>query len=135
MRFETQSKGIAMRCPTLIQKDNKMMRITVPAALLATPALADPAGYGHMMDWGYGFGLMFGPVLWLIVLGLIVAGVIWLVRRSDQVQGLQGQNRYGHNTHGSAEVLATLNMRLAKGEIDEKEYLARKKLIAGENQG
>ena len=112
-----------------------MMRISVPAALLATPALADPAGYGHMMDGGYGFGLMFGPVLWLIVLGLIVAGVIWLVRRSDQGQGLQGQNRYGHSTHGSAEALATLNMRLAKGEIDEKEYLARKKLIAGENQG
>lgn len=98
------------------------------AAGLASPALADPEGYGHMMDWGrgydgygYGIGMMFGPVLWLIVLGLVVAGVIWLVRRMD------------HTAPGKArgDALALLDMRLAKGEIDGEEYEARKKLLMG----
>ena len=64
-----------------------MIRIFVAASLLAVPAAADPEGYGHMMDYGYGYGIgmMFGPVLWLIVLGLVVAGVIWLVRRTDRL--------------------------------------------------
>lgn len=95
---------------------------TVLLLLSAIPARADPEGYGHMMDWGYGYGvgMMFGPVLWLVVLGLVVAGVIWLVRRLD-----------GAGTGpGSSAALAELDMRLARGEIDTDEYAARKKLLA-----
>ncbi len=99
-----------------------MKRITVATVLLPMPALADPAEYGHMMDWGYGYGvgMMFGPVLWLIVLGLVVAGVIWLVRRTDA----------GHPDAPNGSALAVLEMRLAKGEIDAEEFAARKKLLA-----
>lgn len=53
-----------------------MKRLALPLALLAQPASADPEGYDHMMNWSYGPGMMFIPVLWLIVFGLIVAGVI-----------------------------------------------------------
>jgi putative membrane protein len=100
--------------------------LAIPATLAASPALADPEGYGygHMMGGGYGgYGLMFGPVLWLIVLGLIVAGIVVLVRRLDQSQGPGPQAR--------GDALAMLDMRFAKGEIDAKEYAERKKLLLG----
>jgi putative membrane protein len=87
---------------------------------LAGPALADRGEYyGHMMD-GYGIGMMFGPVLWLIVLGLVVAGVVWFVRQP-------GAGDAPKNVGGA---LAELDMRLARGEIDAEDYAARKKLLA-----
>ena len=97
------------------------MRFTLPALLTATPALADPEGYGHMMDYGYGYGvgMVFGPVLWLIVLGLIVAGVIWFVRKNE-----------GDHGPGKSRARAELDMRFARGEIDAEDYAARKKMLA-----
>ena len=76
-----------------------------------------------MMDWGYGygFGMMFGPILWLIVLGLIVAGVIWLVRRLD----------HGPQTGRQSDALSELDLRRARGEIDVDDYAERKKLLEG----
>lgn len=95
------------------------MRFALPAFLFATPALADPGEYGgHMMDYGYGVGMMFGPVLWLLVLGGVVAGVIWLVRRTD-------------SPDGASNAKAELDLRFARGEIDAEDYAARKKLLAG----
>ncbi|MCR9151191.1 MAG: hypothetical protein NXH83_13535 [Rhodobacteraceae bacterium] len=99
-----------------------MSRLAVVLGILATPAFADPEGYGHMMDWGYGYGIgmMFGPVLWLVVLGLVVAGVIWLVRRLD-----------GETSHKQASsAVAELDMRLARGEIEIDEYTSRKKALS-----
>lgn len=81
------------------------------------------------MDWGY--GLMFGPILWLIVLGLIVAGVIWVLRNPEMGQGMQGRHRDDAGAHGDADALAMLKMRFAKGEIDEEEFTARKELLKG----
>jgi putative membrane protein len=96
------------------------MRIPTLATLFtALPALAIAQGYsGHMLDYGYGYGMMFGPVLWLIVLGLIVAGVIWFVRRTDAGQGT-----------GASRALSELDLRFARGEIDAEDYAARKKLL------
>lgn len=98
-----------------------MMRFFPIAALFATPALADPDDYGHMMGWGYGtgVGMIFGPVLWLVVLGLVVAGVIWFVRNLE----------FQHGHKRSPGALAELDMRFARGEIDAEEYAARKKLL------
>lgn len=98
-----------------------MLRLAFAAMFIATPALADPGEYGHMMDWGYGygFGMMFGPVLWLIVLGLVVVGVVWLIRNLDH-RGPQ---------HGKSAALAELDMRFARGEIDADEYTSRKRLL------
>lgn len=96
-------------------------------SLVSTPAILAFAGtaradaYPHMGDWGYGYGMdmMFGPVLWLVVVGLVVAGVIWLVRHMD-----------GVSTAGSASrVQAELDMRLARGEISVEEHAARKKAL------
>lgn len=98
-----------------------MIRYALPVLLIATPATAQTSGYGHMMNWGYGMGMMFGPVLWLVVIGLVVAGVILLVRRSDP----------GHHGKSGNEALSVLDIRFANGEIDAEEYEARKKLLKG----
>lgn len=105
-----------------------MFRLALPAALLATPALADQNGYGDMMNWGFGGGFMFGPLLWLIVLGLIVAGAVALARRPGQDGG---GNDSGKDSRATPDPLAALDMRFANGEIDEAEYLARKKILRG----
>lgn len=99
-----------------------MMRFAIPTTIISTPALADSEGYNHMMDWGYGHGttMFFGPVLWLIVLGLVVAGIIWLVRRLD----------HGPSQHRASNAMAELDLRFARGEIDAEDYAARKKLLA-----
>ena len=100
-----------------------MFRLALPLIAFATAASADPGDYGHMMDWGHGHGvgMVFGPILWLIVLGLIVAGIIWFVRRLD----------HGSQTGGRSDAAAELDMRLARGEIDADEFVARKKLLGG----
>lgn len=91
-----------------------MLRTIWALPLLATPAFADPEGYGHMMDWGpgYGHGMGFGP---LLVLVLLVAGAVWLYRRNG--------------AEGASSARAVLDMRFAKGEIDAEEYAARKKVL------
>ena len=90
--------------------------------LVASSAAADPGGYGHMSGWGYGMGMMFGPILWIIFLGLMVAGVIWFVRSMDREGGKKG----------TSDALDELDLRLAKGEIDAEDYTARKKLLTGD---
>ncbi len=98
-----------------------MKPLALFSIFLATPAAADPQGYGQMMDpnYGHGVNMMFGPVLWIIVLGLVVAGVIWLVRGFDQG---------GYQT-GKSKAITELDMRFARGEIDAEEYASRKKLL------
>ena len=100
-----------------------MLRFAIPTIAFTLPAFADPEGFGHMTDWGYGygFGMMFGPILWLIVLGLIVAGVIWFVRHLD----------HGPHTGRKSDALSELDLRLARGEIDADDYTSRKKLLEG----
>ncbi|WP_094037071.1 hypothetical protein [Antarctobacter heliothermus] len=98
-----------------------MKRLVFPMVLAADPALADrDDGRGYIMD-GYGFGMMmFALPLWLIVLGIVVAGVIWFVRRTD-----------ANPTQRPGAAIAALDMRLARGEIDPEDCSARKTLLAG----
>lgn len=98
-----------------------VMRYAFLAMLLAQPARADQGEYRHMADWAYGYGvpMMFGPVLWLVVLGLMVAGVVWFVRGLDAPGPRQG----------ASSAMEELDMRFAKGEIDAKDYAERKKLL------
>ena len=101
-----------------------MARFLIPFILLSTPALADPGDRWHMMNWGYGMGMMFGPILWLVVIGLIVAGIVWMIRRNDDSTSALDQ------PNSQSKALDVLDMRLANGEIDAEEYTERRKLLS-----
>lgn len=92
--------------------------LSLPLLLTGTPLWAQP--YGHMGDWGYGVGMMFGPVIWLVVLGLVVAGVVWAVRRMDDSPARLPRSA----------AMAELDLRLARGEISVEEHATRKKALS-----
>ncbi len=98
-----------------------MFRSSLFLALVGSPAWADPEEYGHMMGYGHGYAMLFGPILWLIFLGLVVAAIIWFARRIDQ----------GDAVGRKSGAIAELDMRLARGDIDADDYTARKKLLGG----
>ena len=97
------------------------------AALIATPALAHAeAGevyYGHygMMGGGWG-GWFFGPIMMLVYLGLIVGAVVLVIR-------LLNPDWNGRTAPDDDRALKILRERFAKGEIDQKEFEERKKLL------
>tara|TARA_R100000750_G_scaffold40118_1_gene25927 strand:- start:2253 stop:2648 length:396 start_codon:yes stop_codon:yes gene_type:complete len=96
-----------------------MKRLVFPVVLAAGPALADrDDGRGYIMD-GYGIGMMFALPPWLIVLGIVVAGVIWFVRRTD-----------ANPTQRPGAAMTALDMRLARGQIDPEDCAACKTLLA-----
>lgn len=76
--------------------------------------------YDHMGWMMNGWGMGFGFILWLLILALIIAGIVWLIR-SQQVRG--GQR---HLTS-----LDVLEERYAKGEIQRDEYLQKKRDLGG----
>lgn len=98
-----------------------MMRNLYAMLILAAPTAAFAQGYGHMGEGGhgYGIGMMFAPVIWLLVLGLVVTGVVWFVRQ----QGDTG------SSGGISAARAKLDLRFANGDIDADDYASRKKLL------
>lgn len=103
------------------------------AAVTASPGLAyaqDAAApdryvyYPHMLGWGEGWtGMMFGPLFMLLVVGLGVALVVVLLRRGDVGRGGGGQPPRN-------VALDLLKERFARGEIDQQEYEARRRVLS-----
>jgi putative membrane protein len=78
-------------------------------------------GWGMMgpgMMGGFGFG-WFMPVLMILFWGLVIWGVVALVR------GLSGPKYYDSSAEGSA--LEILKRRYARGEVSKREYEEKKK--------
>jgi putative membrane protein len=76
-------------------------------------------GGGHMWDGGYGMGYgFFGGLMmvlfWMILIAVVVIAVRWWM---DQGSGKR------------SSAMDILQERLAKGEIDAKEYAERKKAL------
>jgi putative membrane protein len=84
--------------------------------------------HGHDMMWGGsqwgGFGMVLGPIIMILIVVGIVAGIIYLLR----LFGAAGPVVSSHAAHDRA--LALLKERYAKGEIDSTEFTERKKLLA-----
>ena len=77
-------------------------------------------GFGNNpMGWGFGFGWIFMILFW----GLIIWGIIALVRGGIG-HGCWGR---GHNGHGERTPLDILKERYAKGEINREEFETKKK--------
>ncbi len=65
--------------------------------------------------WGFGMGLV-----WLVFLGLIVTGIVLVIRGSSE--GGSGRGR-------GTSALDILDDRFARGEIDREEYEERKRVL------
>jgi putative membrane protein len=80
--------------------------------------------WGH--DWGWGWGAWLAmSVLMVVFWGLIIAGIVALVRYlSGDRQG--GRLDVGGRRPSAEELLAE---RFARGEIDADEYTRRRELL------
>ncbi len=78
-------------------------------------------GFGGM-DWGA--GMFLGPIFMILFWVLLIAGTVWLVL------AISGQTARGQ-TAQRPSALATLEDRLARGDIDLDEFKARKSAIGG----
>ena len=84
---------------------------------------------GH--DWGWGTWLGMGLMMTVLTV-LLVAAVVLLVRTTTGPQQTTSLPRdlTGDSPPGS-EAQRVLDERLARGDIDEREYRARRDLIRG----
>ena len=118
-----------------------MGRILTLATSVAIFLAAGAIGFGSQAEgqpygWGMGWGMMDGwsgggwgwfgalhMIVWLLILVLIVAGIVWLARAAMQ-RGDSDRTR-------SSSALAVLDERYARGDIDRDEYLEKKRVILG----
>jgi putative membrane protein len=81
-------------------------------------------GWGMMGPWGGGLGTgFFGMFIWLVVIVLVVAVVVWLMRSAGSRRPAQLERR--------SSGLDVLEERYARGEINRDEYLQKKRDITG----
>ena len=84
--------------------------------------------------FGTGDGWIIGSVMMIVVLALIAVGVVLLIRG---VSGRQGDGTSGGRQGSSTQApepgsaMRILEERYARGEIDQEEFLRRKKDLLG----
>lgn len=93
------------------------------AAWAQTPSDADRYFYGpHMMWWGGGWhGMIFGPLLMILMLAVVIAVMVLLVR------GAGGKGQATAPSHRTP--LDILKERFARGEIDKDEFEERRRVL------
>ncbi len=81
-----------------------------------------------MMGWGgqgYGMGGMsgLGGIIMILFWGLIIVGIVMVIRYFTAGQGVGPSNRSG------SDPLQILRERYARGEIDTQEFEERRKIL------
>jgi putative membrane protein len=97
--------------------------VIVLTTALAATALTAPAHWMGPGGYGFPWFLIFVPLFWFLVLGLVFA----LVGRRWRRSGGPGYGPYAAQGARSAE--STLAERFAKGDIEEVEYRARLEVL------
>jgi putative membrane protein len=97
----------------------------VLGAGISSQALADAAGdyHGPMWHGGWG-GMIFGPLMMILVVATIVALVVVALRWL----GSTGQGAQPQAPSGTA-ALNILQERFARGEIDREEFEERRRVL------
>ena len=108
----------------------------IPAAFLAAVVLApglalaqvqaagERYGYGPGMMGDGGYGMFFGPMFMILSLVAVIAAIVLLV------QWLGGGSWQGAQKPTGPAPLDILKARFARGEIDQKEFESRRKVLA-----
>jgi putative membrane protein len=82
----------------------------------------------YMMDWGGGwYGMIFGPLFMILVLGLVIAVAVVLVR---WLAGPWHSVQPPHHVPPGRTPLDILKERFARGEIDKEEFEERRRVIS-----
>jgi len=104
------------------------------AAAALAPAWAwsqtsdEPYRYGMPMMWGW-YGMMFGPLFMILVLAAVIVVAVLAVR---WLGGPWSAAAPPLHPPPSRTALDILNERFARGEIDQAEYEAKRRLISQE---
>ncbi len=95
-------------------------------ALAQGQAAGQRYGYGPgMMGWGEGgYGMFFGPLFMILTLVAVIAAIVFLI------QWLGGGPWQGAQKPTGPAPLDILKARFARGEIDQKEFESRRKVLA-----
>ena len=75
------------------------------------------------MMW-YGHGMWFGGILMMFFWLLLIVGIVYFLVKS---LGNNDRTKYSGESRRTNEALEILDERYSKGEIDDEEYLRRKK--------
>ena len=92
-------------------------------AISAFPAYAQ-AYSDHPHMWGGGWSMIFGPLMMIVFIGAIVIVVVLLIR------WLSGAPIGPTAAKTGNAAIDLLKDRFARGEIDQKEFEERKKLLS-----
>ena len=87
-----------------------------------------PYGYGPPMMWGWGwYGMMFGPLFMILVLAAVIVVAVLAVRWLGGPWQAAGPPSHPPPGRTGLDILSE---RFARGEIDQAEYEAKRRLIS-----
>lgn len=91
------------------------------------PSAPERYAYGpHMMGWGEGwYGMVFGPLIMILVLAVVIAVAVLLVRWL----GGPWHGTTPHQVPPDRAPLDILKARFARGEIDKQEFEERRRVL------
>lgn len=107
---------------------NAVLTFTPSAAWAQGASYTDRYAHGpHMMEWGGGwYGMIFGPLIMILVLAVIVAATVLLVRWLGGSWPEVGSPP----PPPSRTPLDILKERFARGEIDKEEYEEKRRILS-----
>jgi putative membrane protein len=98
-----------------------------PASVWAgSPSEPYEYGYGPHMMWGGGYGMIFGPLVMILVLAVMIAAVVLIVR---WIGGPWHGAAPSHHAPSVRTPLDVLKERFARGEIEKEEFEERRRLL------
>ena len=93
--------------------------------------------HGTGMDGWSGMGWMMWLLMllfWILILLALAGGVYWLFSRLFTSSSHSGPGNNTRTGNPSGDALSILNERYARGEIDDEEYMRRKRKITEKNE-